>query len=71
MPMVCRLCSEEAQRPTGDEMALEGEGVVNGGMLGEKALGISGRFEALHRSLSPSHHLMRILGAVVLAQTCS
>jgi hypothetical protein len=38
MPELCGLDSEEAQSSAGDEMALEVEGVVNGGMGGEKAL---------------------------------
>ena len=50
-------------------MALEVERVVNGGVHAEKALGRSGRLEALHLALSSSDRLVRILGPVVLAQT--
>ena len=49
-------------------MALEVESVVNGGVHAEKALGRSGRLEALHLALSSSDRLVRILGSVVLAQ---
>ena len=49
-------------------MALEVERVVDGGVHAEKALGRSGRLEALHLALSSSDRLVRILGPVVLAQ---
>jgi len=39
-------------------MALEFEGIMDGGMHAEKALGGSSRFEPLHFALSSSHHLM-------------
>ncbi len=47
-----------AKRAARNEVALEGEGVVNGGMHTEKALGRSGRLEALHLALSSSHRLV-------------
>ena len=49
-------------------MALKIEGVVNGGMHAEEALGRSSRFEPLHLALSSPYRLMRILGAIVLPE---
>jgi hypothetical protein len=49
-------------------MALKVEGVVDGSMHTEKALGGSSRFEALHLALSSSYRLMRILGAIILPE---
>ena len=49
-------------------MALDVEGVVDGGMDGEKLLSRSLRFESLLLSLSTSDRQMRILGAIVVAQ---
>jgi hypothetical protein len=49
-------------------MALKVEGVVDGGMHAEKALGGSSRFEPLHLPLSSPHRLMRILGAIVFPE---
>jgi hypothetical protein len=47
-------------------MALEIEGVVDGGVHAEKPLGGARRLEPLHLALSPSHRLlMRVFGAVV------
>ena len=46
-------------------MALEVEGVVDGGVDAEKPLRRAGRFEALHFPLPPSHDLVRVLGAIV------
>jgi len=46
-------------------MALQVEGVVDGGMQAEKSLRGAGRFEPLHLALSPSHDLMRVLGTIV------
>ena len=42
LPLLSGRGSEEAQRPSGDQMALEIEGVVDGGVGGEKTLGGSG-----------------------------
>jgi len=50
-------------------VALGVEGVVDRSMGGHKALGRSGRLEALHLALAPACRLMRVLGPVVLAQT--
>ena len=49
-------------------MALEVEGVVNGGMHAEEALSGSSRFEPLHLAFSSPYRLMRILGAIILAE---
>ena len=48
-------------------MALEIEGVVDGGVHAEKALGGASRLEPLHFALSPSHRLMRIFGSIILS----
>jgi hypothetical protein len=50
---------------------VEVEGVVDGGMHAEKALGGSSRFEPLHLALSPPYGLMRILGTIVFPEPCS
>ena len=44
------------------------EGVVNGGVHAEEALGGASRFEALHLALSSTHDLMGILRSVVRPQ---
>ena len=49
-------------------MALQVEGVVNGGVHAEKMLGGASRLEPLHFALSSSYRLMRIFGAIVLPQ---
>ena len=49
-------------------MALQVEGVVNGGMGGEKALSGSWRLEPLKFSLSSPDWLVRILRPIVLSQ---
>jgi hypothetical protein len=49
-------------------MALKVEGIMDGGMHAEKALGGSSRFEPLHFALSSLHCLMRILGPIVLPE---
>src|SRR3954447_9631277 len=49
-------------------MALQVEGVVDGGVQAEKSLRGSGRLEPLHLALSSSHSLMRVLSAVVHSQ---
>ena len=49
-------------------MALDVEGVLDGGMNGQKALGWSRRFETLHLALTPSCRLVRILSPIVFAQ---
>jgi hypothetical protein len=62
------LRPELAARAARDKVALEVEGIVNGGVHAEKSLGRSGRLEALHLALSSSDRLVRILGSVVPAQ---
>ena len=47
-------------------MALEVEGVVDGGVYAEKTLGGANRLEPLHLALSPPHRLMRVFGSIVL-----
>jgi hypothetical protein len=49
-------------------MALEVEGVVDGGVDAETALCGASRFEALHFPLPSSHDLMRVLGRIVHPQ---
>jgi len=48
--------------------ALKVEGVVNGVMHAEETLSGSSRFEPLHLALSSPYKLMRVLGAIVLAE---
>jgi len=47
-------------------MALEVEGVVDGGMGREEFLRGAGALEPLHLAFPPPRRLMRILGSVVL-----
>ena len=49
-------------------MALEVEGVVDGGVDAEKPLRGAGRSETRHFPLLPSHDLVRVLGAIVHPQ---
>jgi hypothetical protein len=49
-------------------MALEAEGVVNGGVHAEKTPGGASRLEPLHFVLSSSHRLMRVFGSIILSQ---
>jgi hypothetical protein len=49
-------------------MALDNEGVVNGGVDADEALGGAGRLEALQLPFSPPHRQVRNLSPVVLAQ---
>jgi hypothetical protein len=49
-------------------MALEVEGVVDGGMHAEKALCGARRLEPLHFALASSHRLMRVLRPIVLSE---
>ena len=46
-------------------MALNVEGIVDGGVDIEEPLGGSGRLESLHLSLTSSHGLMRILRPII------
>ena len=65
LPLRRRFGSKNPQGRSGDEMALKVEGVVDGGMHSEKALGRASGLEPLHFSLASSHDLMGILGAIV------
>ena len=67
-PLICGLGSEDPERRARDEMALEVERVVNGGVHAEKMLGGASRLEALHLALSSSHRLMRVFGSIVSPQ---
>ena len=58
LPLLRGRGSEEAQRRSGDQMTLEVEGVVDGGMNGEITLRRHRRLEALHLVLSSSDHLV-------------
>ena len=49
-------------------MALEVEGVLDGGVDAEKPLCGADRFEPLHFPLPPSHDLVRVLGTIVHPQ---
>src|SRR6202035_4739617 len=65
---VRRLGAEDPQRRARDEMALEVEGVVDGGVYAEEPLGGASRLEPLHFALSSSHRLMRVFGPIVFTQ---
>jgi hypothetical protein len=67
LPVRHRFGSELPQKRSGDEMALQVEGVVDGGMEAEKPLCGAGRFKPLHFPLPPSNNLVRVLGAIVRA----
>jgi len=62
-----RTDQEDPQRRSRDEIALNVEGVVDGGMHAAEALSRSSRLEALHFALSSPHRLMRILAAGLVA----
>jgi hypothetical protein len=49
-------------------MALEVEGVVDGGVHAEKPLGGASRLEALHFALASSHRLMRVFRSIIFPQ---
>ena len=49
-------------------MALEVEGVVDGGVHAEEPLGGASRLEPLYFALSSPHRLMRVFGPIVFAQ---
>ena len=59
VPLLHRLGSEEAQCSAGDQMALNIERVVDGGMQGEEALSRSCGLEPLHLSLASADRLVR------------
>src|SRR5215472_15076972 len=68
LPMHSSLGSEATQCGSGDQVALKVEGVVNGGVHAEKALGGSSRLEALQLALASSHCLMRVFRPIVIPQ---
>src|SRR5208282_583340 len=68
LPVSSRFGAEYPQCRARDEMALKVEGIVDGGMHAEEALGRSSRLEALHFALSSSHRLMRVLRPIVFPE---
>src|SRR6266852_9571732 len=68
VPLLPGLGSEDAQRWAGDQMALNIECVVDGGMQGEEALSRSCGLEPLHLSLASADRLVRNFRPVVLPQ---
>src|SRR6476620_4877185 len=67
-PCLESLGAEPTLRCRRDEMATDGESVINRSMCREESLSRSGGTEALHLSLSSSHRDMRALCPVVLSQ---
>jgi len=65
LPLRRRFGSEDPQSRSGDEMALKVERVMGGSVHIEKTLGRASRLEPLHLTLSSSHDLVGILGAIV------
>src|ERR1700716_1444675 len=61
--------TEAVKRCASDQVSLDVEDVVDGGVDGDKTLSGSGRFEALHLALPSSQRLVRVFGPVVGAQT--
>jgi hypothetical protein len=59
---------EERHRQRSVPVLLKVEGVVDREVHAEEALGRSSRFEPLHLALSSPYRLMRILGAIILAE---
>src|SRR6516165_10657934 len=66
LPLCGSFCSEDPQRGSGDEVALQVEGVVNRSVHAEKTLCGASRFEPLQLALASSHCLMRILRPIVV-----
>src|SRR5215813_7591381 len=64
LPLCGSFCPEDPQCGSGDEVALQVEGVVNGGVHAEKTLGGSSRLEPLQLALSSSLRLMQVLRAI-------
>ena len=58
LPVGPGLRPEGAQGTAGDQVALEVEAVVDGGVQGNEALRGRGRFEPLHLALSSPHRLV-------------
>jgi hypothetical protein len=68
VPLGGSFDSEDPQNGSRDEVALQVEGVLGGGMHAEKALGGASRLEPLQLALASPHRLMQVLRAIVLAQ---
>src|SRR5918997_1038828 len=66
MPLRHGLRAADPKRAAGDQVALDVEGVVGGGVHGDEALGGAGRLEALHLPLPSAERLVRGFGPVVL-----
>jgi hypothetical protein len=64
-PRAHRHGAKRAMRLSRGQMALDVEGVVDGGMDREESLRRAGALEALHLALPPPRRLMRILDAIV------
>ena len=62
LPLYSGLSSEATQGGSGDQVALKVEGVVNGGVHAEEALGGSSRLEPLQLAFASSDCLMRKIG---------
>jgi hypothetical protein len=62
LPLCGSFSSEDPQCGSEDEVALQIEGIVDGGVHAEEALGGSSRLEALLLALSLSHGLTLQLG---------
>src|SRR3954453_20214500 len=69
VPISPGLGPEGAQGSAGNQVALEVEGVVGGGVHRDEALGGARRLEALHFALSSAEGLMGDLGPVVLVNS--
>src|SRR5215207_3371097 len=68
VPLLHGTCPDVAQGSAGDQMTLDVEGIVDGGVRGEKSLSGAGGLEPLHLALPSSHRLVRVLRPIVLAQ---
>src|SRR6267378_8284048 len=68
LPLCGSFGSEDPQCGSGDEVALQIERIVNGGVYAEETLGRSSGLEALLLALSSSHGLMRILRPIILPE---
>src|SRR5882757_11401653 len=68
LPLCGSFGSEDPQCGSGDEVALQIEGIVDGGVHAEETLGRSSGLEALLLALSSSHGLMRILCPIILPE---
>jgi len=64
-PYIERFSAEDLEPASIEEMTLNVEGIVDGGVDIEKSLGGCGGLESLHFSLTSSYRLMRVLRAIV------